>query len=83
MDRKLAYGDPGKPRITERQSFVLDALRRHGHYNKLGCGWTYGTHTETVRVLEALVKKGYATREEKTDTRTREPYDEYRPVKAA
>lgn len=44
-------------RLGSRQSCVLRAMCEHGGWP--GCGWTYGTSSETRRILDSLVKLGH------------------------
>jgi hypothetical protein len=48
-------------RLGTTQADVLRALRRHGFYAAGACGWVWSTPTETVRVLDSLVKRGKVT----------------------
>ena len=58
---KMAIAD-GKRALGTIQRPVLEALVRHGGYP--GYGWVWNTHSATVKVLEALVKKGLVERRE-------------------
>jgi hypothetical protein len=46
------------------QELVLDALRRHGKWTSdYTCGWTWNGAHRTGKIMESLVRKGYATKE--------------------
>lgn len=45
-------------RLGKNQVAVLDALVAHHHWFD-GCGWIWNTHSETVRILDSLVKRGF------------------------
>jgi hypothetical protein len=48
--------------LGHRQLSVLRTLaQRNGGVWYPGCGWTYGTLTNTAKILDSLVKRGYAT----------------------
>lgn len=43
------------------QKQVLSSLKQHGYwYSGYGCGWLWDTPSNTRRIMESLVKKGYA-----------------------
>ena len=44
-------------KLGKNQEVVLDAISRHRRYYE-SCGWYFGTHKETVQILNSLVKKG-------------------------
>lgn len=46
-------------KLGRRQAEVLDLLKEHGTYVKKG-DWIYNSHSETVEILESLVKRGDA-----------------------
>lgn len=43
------------------QQHMLYRLRESGQWYA-GCGWYWGCHSETVRVMDSLVRKGLVTR---------------------
>lgn len=43
------------------QQAVLDALKRHGSWRIHGCGWYWDTYSNTLRLLNSLVRAGYVT----------------------
>lgn len=49
-------------KLTEKQENVLNSLVRHKYWtaNGYGCGWVWDTPSGTVKLLDVLVKKGYA-----------------------
>jgi len=56
------------------QRQVLSSLKQHGYwYPGYGCGWTWDTPSNTRKIMESLVKKGYA----KTGTLTLEDGTKY------
>lgn len=42
------------------QQDVLTSLRSHGSWS-LGCGWVWDTPSNTMRIMDSLVRAGYAT----------------------
>lgn len=54
-------------RLGKTQLAVLRALRDHKtwHCNGYGCGWTWSNKSETIRIMDSLVKAGFATKDEK------------------
>jgi hypothetical protein len=69
--------------IGKTQKAISDALVRHGRWSP-GCGWIWTGHRTTVKLLDSLVIRGLATKEERKyihplfkEERT---YVEYRPV---
>lgn len=46
--------------LGSTQAKVLRALREHGSWS-YGCGWYWDTHSNTVRVLDSLVRRGDVT----------------------
>jgi DNA-binding PadR family transcriptional regulator len=67
-------------RLGENQSYALKALAEHnGGTWYPGSGWVWTNVSTTLRLLDGLVRRGLATRVEKTrmvGTR-REPYPFY------
>lgn len=59
--RKLIATLAGKQRLSPQQHGFLDALRRHNQYYE-GCGWSWGSHAQSARLAESLVKLGLATK---------------------
>jgi hypothetical protein len=49
-------------KLGERQRICLQSLRRHGHWPG---GWLWDNASGTKRILDSLVKKGFATVDEK------------------
>lgn len=45
-------------RLGKNQVAVLDALVEHRCWFD-GCGWIWNTYSETVRILDSLVKRGF------------------------
>ena len=39
------------------QEAIIGSLTRHGSYYP-GCGWTWGSQSETEKLLNSLVKRG-------------------------
>lgn len=46
----------GRPLGSTQQS-VLNTIRSHKRWHS-GCGWLWTNYSETVRILESLVKRG-------------------------
>ena len=70
-------------KLGERQQIMLRHLRERGVWYG-GCGWSWGTYSETVRIMESLVARGLAV---KTTAQAINPrrglareWTEYRPV---
>lgn len=57
--------------LGKNQRGVLRALQsdRYGGVWYPGCGWIWSTRSETERLLDSLVNRGLATREERTAQR--------------
>jgi hypothetical protein len=51
----------GPVRLGIQQRTVLRSLIDHGSWTR-GCGWKYGTPSQTIALLESLEKRGYALR---------------------
>lgn len=68
-------------KITENQWFVMDALTRHRRFSRYDGGWVWDNYSTTVRMLDALVRKGLVTAEERRNDRTGETYTYYRPAR--
>lgn len=65
-------------KVTENQWYVLDALRRHGQYDSLGGnGWVWENHSTTLRILNAVYRKGLVMTVQGTDPRTGDPRTTY------
>jgi hypothetical protein len=71
--------------LGKTQASILSALRRHGRWSA-GCGWIWTGHRTTTKLLDSLVVRGLATKEERKyihplfkEERT---CVEYRPVAA-
>ncbi len=63
-------------KLGKVQESVLDALKQHGGWSPGGgWGWHWDTESGTKRIMESLVRAGYATvREEKTPRGMRTVY---------
>lgn len=51
----------GTNNLGENQQGILRSLVEH-HAWSPGCGWIWSTQSETVRLLDGLVKRGLATK---------------------
>jgi len=66
--------------LGENQWYVLKSLAENGPYPG---GWMWTNHSTTIRLLDSLVRRGLATRTEKTRTigsgprAPQEPYGYY------
>lgn len=47
--------------LGANQAIVLEALGDHGGVWHVGCGWLFGTPSQTARVLDTLVDRGLVT----------------------
>ena len=47
-------------KLGTQQKSVLEALRRHKSWHP-GCGWIWKNRSQTISILDGLVKKGLAT----------------------
>ena len=47
-------------RLGKNQEAVLKALHNHGSWSP-GCGWIWGTRSDTIKIMESLVKHGLVT----------------------
>ena len=68
-------------KLGKTQVSVLRSLREHGGW-WAGCGWIWSNRSETIKLLDSLVKRGLATltyREITTGGGTRQERV-YRPV---
>lgn len=45
--------------LGSTQRSMLKALKEHKGWSR-GCGWLWDTHSNTVRILDSLVKRGLA-----------------------
>jgi hypothetical protein len=61
-------------KLGRLQQEVYAALKRHGSWS-LGCGWLWDTYSGTRRVLDSLVRAGYATSTEEGGSKIL-----YRPI---
>jgi hypothetical protein len=60
--KRRALNLPRKPRkLGERQRNVLRSLREHGSWFP-ACGWVWSTRSETIGVLDSLVRAGVVTK---------------------
>lgn len=57
----LHYGDLEVLRLGTRQKAVMTSLQEHGGYWHDDCAWQYGTPSQTVLILESLVRKGFVS----------------------
>ncbi len=85
----LAEGKAAAPDtrgMGDVQWSVLRSLVQHKSWSP-GCGWLWDTRNGTIKLMEALVKRGLATKERVAVLRYRdEPmryHDEYRPSPSA
>lgn len=64
--------------LGDNQAYALKCLAEHneGTWHP-GAGWVWTNRSTTVRLLDSLVRRGFATRVEKINRRTREPYPFY------
>jgi hypothetical protein len=46
-------------KLGKVQQNVYESLKRHGSWS-LGCGWVWDTPSNTMRVMDSLVRAGYA-----------------------
>lgn len=82
MARKpRVYREFNGVKVTETQWFVLDALKRYRRYSRYDGGWAWENHSTTVRILDALVRKGLVAAEQRRNDRTGETYLYYTPAK--
>ena len=51
--------------LGSTQQAVLRCLRQHKCWY-LGCGWIWSNNSETVRLMESLVKRGLVTKSKTT-----------------
>jgi hypothetical protein len=65
--------------LGEVQRICLESLVRHDGYPG---GWIYNNHSTTLRVLDALVQRGLATRTEKPGPYPHIKHVVYRPTTA-
>lgn len=67
----------GRP-LGENQRWALRSLAEHNEGTWYpGAGWVWSNRSTTVRLLDSLVRRGLATRVERTHRRTRESYPFY------
>lgn len=64
-------------KVTENQWFVLNALQRHRRFSRYDGGWVWDNYSGTVRILDALVRKGLVAVEQRRSDRTGETYPYY------
>ena len=56
---------PGKPMIGRMQRMALKSMvERNNGVWYFGCGWIIDTESGTVKIMESLVKRGFATKRE-------------------
>jgi len=65
--------------LGKTQQSVLESVRERRGWSE-GCGWVWGNYSTTVRVLEALVRRGLVVKTEET-SRHGHKYTRYAPVK--
>jgi hypothetical protein len=60
---KRTHIDDPFPRgpMGRKQKAMLGYLRERGHWSA-NCGWIVGTHSNTVRLLESLIPRGFVVR---------------------
>jgi hypothetical protein len=70
-----------KNRLDPLQALVYRELFRSREWTP-GAGWNYGSRAQTVRILDSLVRSGYATKEPFVPHDSRGPHEDfkYRPV---
>lgn len=56
---KMATTQKANTRLGSKEADVLDALRQHGSWHP-DAGWMWDTPGRTKKVMDALVRKGYA-----------------------
>lgn len=56
MDAAATF-DKGRGKLGSKQNRLLACLFDHGHYSP-GCGWVWGSDSETQHVLSSLVNRG-------------------------
>lgn len=67
---RIEWGEGGEPvKLTDNQQGALRALVERGVYHA-GCGWVWDNHSNTARLMDALVKKGVAELVEKPWSKT-------------
>ena len=49
-------------KLGTQQKSVLESLKSHGSWHA-GCGWIWDSRSQTVAILDSLVRKGVATLE--------------------
>ena len=66
-------------KLGKTQLDILKVLSedRTGRYYP-GCGWIWGNHSETVRILESLVKRGMIIKESRPVKNQHGEYSTYR-----
>lgn len=52
-------------KLGSTQQSIYQSLVRHGDWYP-GCGWIWTNRSMTIRLLESLVRRGFATKEERT-----------------
>lgn len=78
----LTYREFKGVKLTENQWFVMNALTRHGRFSRYDGGWVWDNYSTTVRMLDALVKRGLVAVEQRRSDRTGETYPYYRPTES-
>jgi hypothetical protein len=70
-----------KNRLDPLQALVYRELFRSREWTP-GAGWNYGSRAQTVRILDSLVRSGYATKEPFVQRDSHGPHEDfkYRPV---
>lgn len=56
------------PKLGPTQQSIYQSLIRHGDWYP-GCGWIWTNRSMTIRLLESLVRRGFAIKEERTANR--------------
>lgn len=69
-----------KPTRGSKQKDVLRALQQHQYWFKGGAGWLWDTDSGTERVMDALVRRGLATVENRKVPGTDRTIKYYRPA---
>lgn len=70
-------------KLRRVQQDVFASLRRHGSWS-LGCGWLWDTPSNTMRIMDSLVRAGYACTTKSPGERTvYHPANPKAPLKTA
>ena len=50
-------------KLGKNQLGVIRCLKTYGSWDHRSCSWVWDTHSNTVRILDSLVKRGVVTAE--------------------